>query len=162
MATEAWSGITVTSVAATGDLKQLYPTFCTPGVAKAGSTPGQLLRRPMQGALHSIQVKPDGANGGTIELWDVDGGDAGADVSSLDVITNAQLVALVAQGRAKLIYRQDFAGTIGSGPTNAAGIYRTFVKGLAARMYDDTPVGNCELNLVVTGGFMKTESRGGY
>ena len=46
------------------------------------------------GAVVSLQVETDGTNGGIIQLWDINGLDIGANVSFLDVITNAQLVGL--------------------------------------------------------------------
>jgi hypothetical protein len=39
---------------------------------------GALIRRPANGSLITVQVETDGVNGGTIELWDMDGRDAGA------------------------------------------------------------------------------------
>lgn len=161
MATEGWV-CPLTAVATTGDLTQLYPAWVSAGVAKAGSTNGQLIRRPLQGALHSIQIEADGTNGGTIQIYDIDGGDVGADVSSATAITNAQLTTLINAGKAKLIWEQQFAGTVGTGPVNAAGIFRAFMKGLAARMTMQSPAGGCTLNLVVSGGYEKVESRGGY
>ncbi len=152
----------LTAVAATGDLTQLYPVTCTAGVAKAASTNGQLLRRPREGSLASIQVQPNGTDGGTIEIYDIDGAPWGADVSSATAITNAQLVVALAAGKAKLIWSQDFTGTVGSGPVNASGMPRQFMKGLAARFSNTTPTGTCNLDLVVAGGFEKVESRGGY
>lgn len=165
MATQGWV-VPVTAVAATGIVTQLYPANCTAGVAKAGSTNGQLIRRPLQGALHSIQVEPDGQNGGTIQIYDIDGGQWGANVSSATTITNAQLTTALASGKAKLIFEQTFAGTVGSGVVNAPGVFRAFMGGLAARFSNDAgapgPLGICTLNLVVGGGYEKVESRGGY
>jgi len=152
----------LTAVTATGNVTQLYPANCTAGVAKAGSTNGQQIRRPLQGALHSIQVEADGTNGGIIQIYDIDGGQWGADVSSATAITNTQLNAAIAAGKAALIFEQQFAGTTGSGPVNAPGVYREFLHGLAARMVMDTPTGGCKLNLVVGGGYMKVDSKGGY
>lgn len=161
MATDAWSGISLDTVAANGNLTQLYPTWVSAGVAKAGSTAGQLLRRPQSGNLHSVEVRPIGANGGYLELWDISGEDAGADVSSLTAITNAQLVALQAQGLAKLIYRQDLTGTV-AGNTTKSDVFRRFSRGLAARFVGPVVASTCELNLVCEFGFCKVESRGGY
>lgn len=162
MATEGWV-CPITAVVATGDLTQLYPAWVSAGVAKSSSTNGQLLRRPLQGALHSIQVEADGVNGGLIQIYDIDGGQWGADVSSATAITNTQLTAALAAGGAKLIFEQQFAGTVGSGPVNAPGVFRGFMKGLAARMVMDDPTGAaCKLDLVVQGGYEKVESRGGY
>ncbi len=163
MSVEGWV-CPITAVVATGNLTQLYPAWVTAGVAKAGSTNGQLLRRPLQGALHAISVEADGSNGGIIQIYDIDGGQNGADVSSGTAITDAQLTAALAATppRAKLIFEQQFAGTVGSGPISPPGVYIGFMKGLAARMVMDTPPGSCKLNLRVGGGYEKVESRGGY
>jgi hypothetical protein len=158
LSTNAWV-VALTGVAADGNVTQLYPVSCSAGVAKASSTIGQLLRRPMEGALHSVQVRADGANAGVIEVYDVNGEDAGADVSSATTITDTQLDALITAGRARLIFVQDVPMTAGTGVINAPGLYRAFAKGLAARYVS---AGACTLNLVVTGGCRKTESRGGY
>ncbi len=163
MATEGWV-CPLTAVAATGDLTQLYPAWVTAGVAKSSSSNGQLIRRPLQGALHSIQVENDGSNGGTLQIYDIDGGQNGADVSSATAITNTQLVAALAATppRAKLIFEQTFSGTAGAQIVNAPGVYRAFLKGLAARFSNAGPTGTCTVNLVVGGGYDKVESRGGY
>lgn len=155
---EAWSGISLSGVAADGDLKQLYPTWMSAGVQKGGGsdTPGALIRKPYHGVLHSIQVKTDSSNGGTIEIWDVDASKGGVDVSSADTITDAQLDALVTRGLAKLIYEQDFVASDGAATPSAPG--RKFAWGLAARFVAGS--GSCELNLVVSGGAKKNESAG--
>lgn len=157
MSTDAWV-VDVTFTAANGNVKQLYPQFVSAGIAKASATIGQLVRSPAAGALHSLQIKPDGTNAGVIEFYDVNGADAGADVSSTDVITDAQLDGLVARGKAKLLFTQEFVGTVGNGIVNAPGIYRTFTHGLAARFV--AAAGACTLNLVCNGGYFKYESRG--
>lgn len=162
MATDSWV-IPLTAVAATGNLQQLYPAFVSAGIAKGTATAGQLVRQPMNGVMHSLQIKPNGADGGTIEFYDIDGQDWGADVSSADVITNAQLTTALASTssrKAKLIFTQEFAGTIGSGVANAPGIYRAFMRGLAARFWNAGPTGTCTLNLVCNGGYYKYPSRG--
>lgn len=161
MSTEGWV-IPLTAVAADGNVTQLYPAWVSAGVAKSSSTNGQLIRRPLQGALHSIQIEPNGTDGGTVEIFDIDGGEAGANVSSATAITDSQLDAAIAAGKAKKIWEQQFAGTVGTGPVNAAGIFRAFQKGLAARFSNGGPTGTCTLNLVVSGGYEKVESRGGY
>jgi len=148
---EAWSGISLGFVAAAGNLTQLYPTWVSNGdVATGPRSPGQKIRSPMQGTLHSVQVRTDGANGGNIEIWDINGGDGGIDVSTATTITNAQLVALQNRGLAKLIYRQDF--TAGFGAATPSAPPRSFLHGLAARFVGGA--GTVELNLVVEGGFM--------
>lgn len=162
MSVEGWV-CPVTAVVATGDVTQLYPAWVAAGVAKSSSTNGQQIRRPMQGGLHSIQVEADGQNGGIIQIYDIDGGQWGADVSSATAITNTQLSAAIAANKAKLIFEQQFAGTVGSGPISAPGVYIGFMKGLAARMVMDDPTGaSCKLILRVGGGYDKVESRGGY
>lgn len=149
---EAWSGISLSAVTATGNLKQLYPTWVSAGVAPGSATTGQQIRTPCDGQLLSIQIKTDGTNGGVIEIWDVNGHDGGADVSSSDVITDTQLDALAALGLAKLIYSQNFDGSATTPPPGHGP--RSFSRGLAARMVGSA--GACELNLVVNGGFRKT------
>lgn len=162
MATDSWV-ITLSAVASNGNLTQLYPTFVSAGIAKGSATVGQLVRQPMNGVMHSIQIKPNGTDGGTIEFYDINGEDWGADVSSAAVITNAQLTTALAStsGRkAKLLFTQEFAGTVGSGVVNAPGIYRAFMRGLAARFSNSGPTGACTLNLVCNGGYYKYASRG--
>lgn len=155
--------IATTAVVAAGDLQQLYPVWASAGVAFAGSTNGQLIRRTSEGALHSIQIKTDGVNGGTLELYDIDGQEWGADVSSGTAITNAQLLVALAAGRAKLIYNISFAGTVGSLPASAPAIVgRGFLKGIACRFSNAGPTGVITLNMVVSSGHRKVESRGGY
>ncbi len=162
MTTEAWVVPLTVADATTGVVTQLYPAWVPAGVAKAGSTNGQQIRCTYQGALHSIQVEPNGTDGGKIEIYDIDGADFGADVSSGTAITAAQLAVAIAANKAKLIYEQTFSGTVGSGPINAAGIFRAFMHGLAARFSNDDVAGTCKLNLVVEGGYRYTDSKGGY
>jgi hypothetical protein len=152
---EAWSGIQLTAVAAAGDLQQIFPTWTPNGqTSLQNRTPGQTVRRPTQGTLHSIQIRTDGANGGTIEIWDVSGEDIPVDVStpSTPTFTNAQLTALQARGLAKLIYAQDFVANSGAATPSAPP--RSFLRGLAARFINGGPAGTCQLNLVVEGGFL--------
>lgn len=164
MATDSWGAITLTSVLAAGNLTQLYPSWVSAGVAKAGSTAGQLIRRPLQGQLFSFQVMPINANSaGYLEIWDIDGGEGGADVSSATAITNAQALALVALGKAKLMFRQRIPGSANSGVLKDESIFRSFMKGLAVRYVADAGVGEtAELNVVAQGGYQKVESRGTY
>lgn len=156
---ESWVR-TIDIVTETGDLTQLYPATCTPGVNPAAATLGQWIRKPQNGALHSLQVMPDGSNGATVEFWDINGLDVGADVSSGETITNAQLVAAQAQGLARLIYKNEFTSTVGSGVANAAGVYRTILRGIAVRIWNDAPAGEATVNLVVDYGYVKTQSLG--
>jgi hypothetical protein len=159
-ATDAWV-VPLTGVADnTGVVTQCYPAWLSAGVDPASATNGQIIRKPMQGALHSLQVETDGSHGGTIQIYDISGIDLGVDVSSATSITAAVLNAAITAGTAKLIYENTFAGTAGSGAINAAGIYRSFMKGLGARFIYDSGPATCKLNVVVSGGFQKVESRG--
>lgn len=156
MSTDAWV-ITLTGVAADGDVTQLYPAWCSAGVNPASATNAQLIRKPYEGALHSIQIKPDGTNPGSIEIYDINGIELGVNVSSATAITDTVLNAAITAGKAKLIFNQSFTGSVGSGVVNAPGIFRGFSKGLAARFVGS---GTCTLNLVVNNGYAKVESRG--
>lgn len=152
---EGWSGISLTAVTSTGNLTQVYPTWAPTGTAKASATNGQQIKGPCEGILYQVQVKTDGTNGGTIELWDANGDDAGADVSSATTVTNAQLTTLQSMGLAKLIYSQNFQAA----PTTPFGIgSRAFQRGLLARFVAAS--GTCELNLSVQGGFRLTTKVG--
>lgn len=152
---EGWSGISLSAVTSTGNLTQLYPTWAPTGIAKASATNGQQIKTPCEGILHQVQVKTDGTNGGTIEIWDLNGDDAGADVSSATTVTNAQLTTLQSMGLAKLIYSQNFQAA----PTTPFGTgFRPFQRGLAARFVAAS--GSCDLNLVVGGGFRLTTKVG--
>jgi hypothetical protein len=152
---EAWSGISLGFVAAAGNVTQLYPTWAPAGVDPATATNGQQIRQPIEGVLYSLQVETDGTNGGVIEIWDVNGANAGADVSSATTITDAELDSLAALGLAKLIYSQNFAA---SGLTPPSAGPRAFQRGLAARFVG--AAGLCKLNLVVNGGFRLTTKVG--
>lgn len=156
---EGWV-IEVTAVAADGNVTQLYPAWVSAGINPASATAGQTIRSPMQGALHSIQIQPNGTDGGTLEIYDISGIELGIDVSSATTITDTQLDAAITAGQAKLIWTQKFAGTVGSGPVNASGIFRSFMKGLAARFWNAGPTGVCTLDLVVDGGYRKTTKAG--
>lgn len=148
---EGWSGVSLTGVAATGDVTQLYPLYATAGEVPASATTGQQLRSPCEGTLISLQVETDGTNGGTLELYDMAGDEAGANVSSVAAITDTQLDLAVTAKTARLIFQQNFAG---SGLTPFAPIGpRRFLKGLAARFVG---AGTCKLNLTVQGGFHYT------
>lgn len=143
--------ITLSAVAANGDLTQLYPASCTAGSGLL--TSGTLVRSPCEGVLVNCQVEPDGVNGGEIQLWDVNGADAGADVNTATAITNAQLAALIAAGKARQIYGQKFSGSSGSRLAIAYGV--PVMHGIAARYIN--AAGTIDLNLVVGGCCRKTE-----
>ena len=148
--------ITMNAVLATGNLTQLYPSSCTAG--SGATTSGTEVRSPCEGILVNCQVEPDGVNGGEIQLWDVNGADAGADVNTLSAITDAQLTTLIAAGKARPIYGQKFSGSSGSRLAIAYGV--TIMHGIAAR-YINPPTGvaagSIDLNLVVSGCARKTQ-----
>lgn len=137
----------LTFALSTGNITQLYPAWAAAGDAYPGSS-GDSIRQPTEGQVFSLQIQTDGTNGGTLELWDINGLDAGVDVSSLTAITNAQKNTLVTLGKAKLIYSQNFLATPET-PINMG--YKSFQHGLAARFIGSA--GLCTLNLVVNGGY---------
>lgn len=153
---EGWAGISLTIGVATADLKQLYPTYAAVGVVPATAVAGDQIRKSCEGTLVTLQVETDGTNAGTLELYDISGDDLGANVSTLTAITNAQLVAAIASGQAKLIFRQNFAGS-GLTPWSPVGP-RSFMKGLAARVVG--LAGVCYLNMTVNKGFHYTTKGG--
>ena len=142
---------------ASGDLTQLYDPQMPVGAVVAGAgNPGDLVRKPSEGQLHSIQVQPDGSNGGTVELYDISGEDIGADVSTADAITDAQLTTLLAAGKARLMWTQTFAANAAN--VKAETRLNNFSKGLAARFV--AAMGTVKLNIVVDGGGIRTRSGG--
>lgn len=136
-------------VADTDPATQLFPSWAPAGTDPATATTAQQVRMPTDGQLISCQVASDGTNGGILYLWDINGNDLGLNVSSATAITDTQLDAAVAAGKAKLILVQNFAGS-GLTPWTNIGP-ASFMKGLAARAVGAT--GACTLNLVVHGGF---------
>ena len=154
---DAWV-VDLTAVSATGNLTQLYPTWLTAGVNPASATAGQEIRRTNKGTLNACQIRTDGTNAGYIEIWDLNGADVGADVSSAAVVTNAQLIALQALNRAKLIWTQNFTATSGAATPSMWG--KPFMHGLAARFVNSGPTGTCTVIADVEMGFMKTTSAG--
>jgi len=150
---EGWV-CTLTGVAATGDVTQLYPVWASAGVDPASATNGQIMRYPCGGVLYNIQIETDGSTAGSLELYDISGAELGIDVSSADVITDTQLDTAIAANNAKLIYEQNFSATP-STPINVSP--RSIMKGLAARYVQTGGTGGTiKLNLVVKGGFRKT------
>lgn len=141
--------VTTSMVAASGDVQQLYPNYAAVGADPATATPADQVRRPCEGQLISLQVASDGTNAGILELYDINGSDLGINVSSATTITDTQLDAAIAAGKAKLILEQNFAGS-GLTPWSPVGP-ASFMKGLAARAVGAT--GSCKLNLVVHGGY---------
>ena len=154
----SWGKIELDAVTDTGDLTQLYPNWVTPGAAWPG-TAGQEIRKPTGGRLASIQIQTDNTYGGSVEVWDVCGLDLGVDVSSNNVITDAELQTLIGLGKAKLIWSMNFTSTSGAS-TPAAFPSQSFMRGLAARFIQDGPLGSCYLTLIVEGGYYKTNSAG--
>lgn len=154
-------GIALTAVAASGNLTQLYNASCTAGTAIASANHGDTLRKPAGGHLLSAQVQTDGTNGGTIEIYDINGLEAGADVSAGTAITNSQLATALAAGRARLIWSQDFSADAGARTASAR--IMPFLHGLAARyvnVVEGTPTGACWLNIVADGLGLKTTKIG--
>jgi hypothetical protein len=151
---EGWV-VDLAFVASNGNLTQLYPAWCSAGINPATATNGQLIRQAIEGILYNVQVQTDLTNAGIIEIWDINGADAKADVSSATVITDAQKNTLVTAGQAKLVYSQNF---IASPETPFNAYPRSFQHGLAARFVG--AAGSIKLNLVVAGGYRKTEKLG--
>jgi hypothetical protein len=115
-------------------------------------------RRPKGGALVTVQVETDGVDGGMIELFDCDGEELGADVNTLDVITNAQITAGIAAGSVRKMYEQSFVGSSGARLNIAPGT--PFMKGLALRFSNSGPTGTMKATIVSDGGFMKVQISG--
>lgn len=139
----------LTIVSATGSVTQLYPDYAPTGVDPATATVSQQVRMPCEGQLISLQVASDGTNAATLQLFDISGHDLGINVSSSTTITDTQLDAAIASGKARRILEQNFAGS-GLTPWAPVGPAQ-FVKGLAARAVGVT--GTCILNMVVHGGY---------
>jgi len=156
---ELWGGMTVTAVAAAGNLTQLYPNYAPVGAALPAAA-GAIIRKPTQGFIHEMNINSDEVNGGSLELWDLSGFDAGADVSSGTTITNAQLTAMQALGRAKLLFVHNFVSDP-KGPTPAFRVGSGFQQGLAARYIGGAAgVDTIQLSLTVEGGFYLCSTAG--
>jgi hypothetical protein len=147
---EPWT-IALAGVAADGNVTQLYPALCTAGTDPASATHGQLIRRTNAGTLYKLQIKTDGTNAGTLELYDISGIELGIDTSSATTITDAQLDTAISAGNARLIYSQNYVAT-GVTPGDLGPI--SFLKGLAAR---NVASGTITLNMSVKGGYEKVE-----
>lgn len=133
----------------TADITQGYPAWATAGVNPATATPAELVRRPCEGQLTSLQVMTDGTNALILQVYDISGIELGLNVSSATAITDAQLVAAIAAGKAQLIFEQNVAGS-GLTPFSPVGPFR-FMKGLAFRAVGVS--GTCKVNCVVQGGY---------
>lgn len=150
--------VTLTAVLANGNATQLYPAYATAGVAKSSATPGQNIRAPSGGKVHSLRVIPDGTNAGTLEIWDANGEMIGADVSTAAVVTDTQIDTLVTQRMAKLLHTDSIAAAVTA--ENRATISLDFTKGLVARFSNAGAAGSVQLVMSVTGGH-KTKQRSG-
>lgn len=152
---ERWTAALTAVADETGNVTQLYPTWCSAGTNPAVAANGDLIRTPCEGILYSLQIKTDGTNGGYIQIYDISGIEIGVDVSSAAAITAAQLNAAITAGQAKKIYDQNFQAA----PDTPIGIgYSSFQKGLAARFV--SAAGACTLNLTTSGTYRKTTKVG--
>jgi len=153
--------VNVTNViSSTGDLTQLYPSFTSAG--SDALTLGALVRQPTDGVLLECAIYPVDAFGGILELWDLAGPLTGStNVNSGTAITNAQLTAAIARGRAKRIWSQSFKAD--SGLTTKKFTQRVPVMfGLAVRVVDNAGGGGAgtqiyTLNLVCGGCYRITQ-----
>lgn len=146
--------VNVAGTTPTGSLTQLYPTWVAAGASLPIPPMGGPLRKPVMGEISQITIKTDQVNGGVVELWDVSGLDYPADVSSGTTITNAQLVALAAQGKAKLVWSESFTASPSAPPANLAPQGMRFMRGLAARFGNSGSTGTVYLNLIIEGGYV--------
>ena len=151
---QAWGGISLTNVNAGGSLTQLYPNFVPAG---SGVSPNAVLTRrcPTDGVLGRAEFVPSSGVGGTLELYDIAGELTGTnDVNAGTTMTNAYLSAALAAGRAHLLWKTDFAGTL-TGSDKLLGVRVVFARGLAARfIQSDAPGTNTlVINIVCAGGF---------
>ena len=152
--TTPWSGLEVDAVTDdTGNLIQLYPASCSPG--SGSGLKGSQIRKPQAGITTSMQIQTDGINGGVLELWDVNGADAGADVDTLNVITAAQLNSLVARGMARILWSQNLTGSFAEPMRSANPV--NFSHGIAARFVNQAGVGKVFINIFADGGFCYTD-----
>lgn len=161
---EGWGRVQLSAAnASTGDVTQLYPQWIqySPGVTTGDAlpiAPGGLLRRPSGGRIGQIAIETDGTNGGIIQIFDISGLDAGADVSSATVITSTQLGVLIADGRAKQIFEQNIAAAPGA--TIVWTWTQGFLRGLGARFVAASGV--CYVNVIGEGGFQFLTTAGEY
>lgn len=152
---------TLTKASGTGDSTITFSAAAFyPFAQRAAAIPttaGQLYRRPAGGQFGQISVETDGTDGGTIQLYDINGLDVGADVSSNEVITNAQLITGIVNRFAKPLWEQNFAASPGA--TLVWNWSQGFLRGLAARFVGS---GTCKLNVIGDGGFQYLVSAGVY
>jgi len=156
--TQAWGGIALTNVNASGALTQLYPNWLQAGSASVGVL---TRRRPNEGVISRLEVVPATGIGGVFELWDMAGTLTGtSQVNSATSITNAFLVAEQARTppRARLLWSIDFSGAL-EGANKLLGVRVVFARGLVARYTQADTVGtrSVTLNLVVDGGYQLWE-----
>jgi hypothetical protein len=150
--------VDLAAVALTGAGTQIYYDTMTAG--SGTTTPGSLKREPIHGVLHSLEIEPDGTNGGELEVWDMNGTDGGANVDTASVVTNAQIAAAIAAGKGRLIYSQKFTGSTGSVVRTVRGNPMPFQHGLVARFKNSGPTGTVSLNLLTSGLCRKIEIAG--
>ncbi len=151
--------VTLSAVGTTGNATQIFYDTMTAGQA-ISNTPGRQYREAMHGVLHALEVEPDGSDGGTLQIWDLNGRDGGADVNLGSVVTNAQIAAAIAAGKGRLIYEQKFTGTTGTTVRSVRGAAMPFQHGLVARFSMGTPAGSCKLDLMTSGLCRKIEISG--
>lgn len=140
---EAWGSTALAATTSSGNVTQLYRSSISAGAAlpiAAGGT----LRRPGGGRIGSIVVETDGTNGGVIQLFDINGLDAQADVSSGTTITNTQLTNAINNGVAKKIWEQNVSAAPGS--TLVWSQAFGFMRGIAARFVG--AAGQVNLNII--------------
>lgn len=160
---QPWSPLSLVSVtSATGNLIQLYPTFCTAG--SGATTMGTQVRQSTEGVLYFCDIMPSSIDGGDFELWDIGGLPEGAsnNTNTGTTLTNAFLIEQQAKFKARLIWKQAFKGD--SGTTNKSFKQRVPVMwGLAGR-YINTAVavgvGSITVSIVASGCARKYEISG--
>lgn len=160
---EGYGKIQLTATTSTGNVTQLYPQWIqySPGVTAGAALPvaaGGIVRRPMGGRIGQVAIETDGTNGGVIQLFDINGLDGGADVSSDTVITNTELTTLLTAGKAKQIFEQNIAAAPGA--TIVWTWTQAFQRGLGARFVAAT--GICYVNIIGEGGFQFYTTAGVY
>jgi WD40 repeat protein len=154
MPISAWGSRDISAVAATGNATQLFPNDTPATVSTAAYPPagGGLVRRATAGVLQKLHIMSDGVNGGTLEIWDVEGVDRGAsnNVNDQLLLTNAFLVA-----NGKLIDTIRITGSSDNNYSIWVGLENLqFNKGLAVRFANAGPAGKVTVSPFVSSGFM--------
>jgi hypothetical protein len=156
---QAWGPFVLQAVASNGELTQLYPSTVSAGAGT--TTAGTEVRRPSEGAISRAEVYTSAGTGGEIEIWDVAGLDRGSpnNVDTGTILTNAFLLSEIAENRARLIWKQGFAGAVGA--RYPVFNQRTvFMRGLAARYISTESSAAITLTTVCAGGFSKFQMTG--